>query len=50
MFKKDILIAGGSKGLGFEIVKEFSSNNNLFVLSRKISLDTNNQEIKWINK
>lgn len=35
MFKKDILIAGGSKGLGFEIVKEFSSNNNLFVLSRK---------------
>ena len=35
MFKKNILIAGGSKGLGYEIVKELSNTNNLFVFSRK---------------
>lgn len=35
MFKKNILIAGGSKGLGYEIVKEFSNKNNLFIFSRK---------------
>ena len=35
MFKKNILVAGGSKGLGFEIVKEFSNTNNLYVFSRK---------------
>jgi 3-oxoacyl-[acyl-carrier protein] reductase len=35
MSKKNILIAGGSKGLGYEIVKEFSNMNNLFVFSRK---------------
>ena len=35
MFKKNILVAGGSKGLGLEIVKEFSKSNNLYVFSRK---------------
>ena len=35
MFKKNILIAGGSKGLGYEVVKEFSNMSNLFVFSRK---------------
>ena len=44
-----------------KFAKQFELNNDiliylnrlsdyLFVLSRKISLDTNNQEIKWINK
>ena len=35
MFKKNILVAGGSKGLGFEIVKEFSNTNNLYVFLEK---------------
>ena len=44
-----------------KFAKQFELNNNiliylnrlsdyLFVLSRKISLDTNTQEIKWVNK
>jgi 3-oxoacyl-[acyl-carrier protein] reductase len=35
MFKKNILISGGSSGLGFEIVKDFSKLNNIYVFSRK---------------
>ena len=44
-----------------KFAKQFELNNDiliylnrlsdyLFVLSRKISLDTNTQEIKWVNK
>jgi 3-oxoacyl-[acyl-carrier protein] reductase len=35
MFKKNILISGGSSGLGFEIVKYFSKLHNIYVFSRK---------------
>lgn len=35
MTKKNVLISGGSRGLGFELVKRFSASSNVTVLSRK---------------
>ena len=33
--RKNVLITGGSKGLGFQLVEKFSKTSNVSVLSRK---------------
>jgi 3-oxoacyl-[acyl-carrier protein] reductase len=44
----NILITGGSRGIGFEIVKLLSPNNNITVLSRTIGKLKELENINWI--
>ena len=46
----NIVIVGGSSGIGMALSNHFSNKNNVFIGSRNIEKITNNSEISGLKK